>query len=862
MPSPLALSSVSDRLWLDPRVGIVARLGHILAERKLHPSHMLVLLPYAQLMPVARAYWAQVYPDGFAPRFETTMACARAVASPAAAGHSIRFDMAHDLLVAQDLLDQAGQREHRQVLAQALVESAHALGRQLAAVPLEGRERWVSTARHTLAQGMEGPALELEAATARVALEWAAVSTYPTDGLLGGQSNVDTPGCVVVLEGLQPDPLLAPDGALALLWQPVLVRMALAQDADFTHLTGSDGVAEHRARDSEDEAQRAAACVLHHVAQGHVPVALVATDRVITRRVRAMLDGAGLPVRDESGWKLSTTRSAGRVVGLLRAAARGASCDEVLAWVKDTPLVAPGDLVALEQALRKSGQRDWARWVYRAQGGGIQPGAATATAQIEAVRQGVPSGRLPLDAWLGSLRAALQAGGVWEPLVADTAGASVVAALRLDTGAQQTLVAGLQDAGSGARRMDLPEFSAWADAVLEAGIYAPPQASRAEVVILPMSQLLARPFGAVVLPGCDEVRLPAAPEPPGEWTQAQRVALGLPTRATLQQATRAAWLQALQFPQVDILWRQSDPGGEPLLPSPLVQEFLLQAGRRVEAQDPRRPRAVAAAPTPRPAPQCQSLPVTRLSASAYEDLRRCPYRFFALRQLGLKESDELQDVVDKRDFGLWLHAVLKAFHEGRDGTIRPRDAIDQAADTVTQDMGLSAAAFLPFAAAWPAVRDGYLEWLAGHEAAGARFVWAEQWQELPLGDITLIGQIDRLDTGADGVPLVLDYKTESPQKTRDRVKHPTEDTQLAFYAALQPDDTVRAAYINIGEREGTLPVEQHDVVAVRDALIEGILHDMRRIREGAPLPALGEGAVCDYCAARGLCRRDSWSDPA
>ena len=113
---------------------------------------------------------------------------------------------------------------------------------------------------------------------------------------------------------------------------------------------------------------------------------------------------------------------------------------------------------------------------------------------------------------------------------------------------------------------------------------------------------------------------------------------------------------------------------------------------------------MAAAPTPRPAPQGQALPVTRLSASAYEDLRRCPYRFFALRQLGLKESDELQDVVDKRDFGLWLHAVLKAFHEGRDGTTRPRDAIDQAADMVTQDMGLSAAAFLPFAAAWPAVR--------------------------------------------------------------------------------------------------------------------------------------------------------------
>ena len=27
-----------------------------------------------------------------------------------------------------------------------------------------------------------------------------------------------------------------------------------------------------------------------------------------------------------------------------------------------------------------------------------------------------------------------------------------------------------------------------------------------------------------------------------------------------------------------------------------------------------------------------------------------------------------------------------------------------------------------------------------------------------------------------------------------------------------------------------------------------------------PMPALGEGAVCDYCAARGLCRKDFWND--
>ena len=26
------------------------------------------------------------------------------------------------------------------------------------------------------------------------------------------------------------------------------------------------------------------------------------------------------------------------------------------------------------------------------------------------------------------------------------------------------------------------------------------------------------------------------------------------------------------------------------------------------------------------------------------------------------------------------------------------------------------------------------------------------------------------------------------------------------------------------------------------------------------LPALGEGSVCDYCAVRGLCRKDMWAD--
>ena len=125
--------------------------------------------------------------------------------------------------------------------------------------------------------------------------------------------------------------------------------------------------------------------------------------------------------------------------------------------------------------------------------------------------------------------------------------------------------------------------------------------------------------------------------------------------------------------------------------------------------------------------------------------------------------------------------------------------------------------------------------------------------------MTLIGKLDRIDRLADGSALVIDYKTEGAGLTRERIKAAGEDTQLAFYAALLHDDTLAAAYVNVGEKDATRTYAQPDIGALRDQLIEGILDDLSRIRGGAPMPALGEGKACDFCAARGLCRKDFWT---
>ncbi|KWT64485.1 ATP-dependent helicase/nuclease subunit A [Variovorax sp. WDL1] len=835
-------------LWCDPAEGLVARISRLLAERGLHPARTVVLVPYAQLMQVARAMWAGCGAPGFAPRFETTRNWARSVGGFVPGDDDITFDMARDLLAAQSLLARAGLGAARNALAGRLVEIALQLAPLAAAELPDDRAGWAMRVRDALMAGRGSEWFDTESALNGIALAWAASSGYATDVLLadGVLAQVDQ---MIVLEGLQSDPLA---NKLADLFGERALRLPLATQSTPACVAGL-----HPCDDPEDEAQRAAACVLRHLAEGRAPVALVATDRALTRRISAQLSAHGVQPRDETGWKLSTTRAAATVMSALRACAHDASSDQVLDWLKSAAALDGRAIRVLEARLRERGMRDWRGWCsFVASSGHPRDQDLLAfTNDVEALRATLARAR-PLGEWLEATRVLLEAGGQWPRLREDVVGAELIAALYLDA---ETEIRGT--------RCTLVEFSAWVRDVLEAAsVRLPADEDQPRVVVLPLHQMLGRAFGAVVLPGCDDQRLPASPEPPGDWTPAQRLALALPAREALEAAQRAAWGIALCAPHCDLLWRGFDASGEPVRPSALLQMLQLEHAAAAAA-DPRIAVQKAAQPTPRPQPHGDALLPATLSSTAYEDLRRCPYRFFAMRQLGLRSSDELDAEVDKRDFGNWLHAVLGHFHEALkqapDAELDARLALMAAAEQeATREFGLSQAEFLPFAAAWPAVRDGYLAWLATHEQdEGAVFVESEPWKELSLGSVKLVGRLDRVDSTADGRAFVIDYKTESVDKTRDRVKDPTEDTQLAFYAALFPDDDLRAAYVNVGEKaSGTRTVEQTDVIAARDALVAGVMDDLARIGRGAALPALGEGQVCEHCGARGLCRKDFWSD--
>ncbi len=857
------------------------RLSHWLKEKGVSPTRTVVLVPYAQLMEAGRRAWVQLYPSGFSPRFESSRNWAGNLAPFAPGPMDWSGDLARDSLIASAFVDSVDKGRTdpalRATLVTRLVEATRSVALLAASVPPEARAHWGQDRLAALAPGLLSPAWEGLIAT--LALTWASNSAYATDALWGPLAQ---PGAVadalLVLQGFQEDPLAK---ALVERWGDERAGIWTLHEEEGSAGRCADeaevsAIHWHACGDAEDEAQRAAACVIQRVAAGQIPVALLANDRLLTRRVSALLNSAGVAVRDETGWKISTTHAAAQLMAVLRAADARASMDDALDALKLSPRW--GDSVAhgLEALARRHGVTRWAAAVNHKD---LAP--AVPAEWLDALATLL--GQKTLNAWLEALAHVLEVGGWWAGLAVDAAGQQMLKSLRLHPGAGAELNAlGLPGSGGAGsdvsvRRWSLPAFTAWVSDVLEGASFTPPTVEQAPVVILPMAQQVGRVFGAVVVPGCDERTLPTHPELPAPWTASQRELLGLPGREALAHAALQAWQAVLPHPPIDVLWRTQDRG-EDVLPNAWVRA-LQQAGAS-EAGDPRVTILHQPATPERPAPSAQTLLPERLSASAYQDLRDCPYKFFALRQLRLHDADELEGEPDQRDMGNWLHAVLRGFHEAR-GDQRPgrqadTEALEHWADSVSATMGLTAdgsdAGFLPYQAVWPAMREGYLDWLADYEAVpgrpGPSFEAAEVERRTPVGRWQLLGHLDRIDAqpSPEGrLAFVIDYKTESRTRTLERVKDPFEDTQLAFYAALLPEDNLRAAYLSItdkrgtGSDAGTRLIEQPEVLMAREALLEGLAHDMERVAEGQAMPALGEGRVCEHCAARGLCRRDDWS---
>lgn len=830
---------------------VAAACADWLAGQGASPRDAVLLLPFAQqLAPARRAFLAR---GGWQPVLATTRSLASALGptllpQPGQISGDAPVDaLAADALLAQQTWAQALKRDdpraYRVALAR-LVETAHVFQRAAGQRDPTERADWFDAAGQHLT---DDPIGGTERALTLVALAWAAADDRApaTDALFRHR-----PSAWIALQAGGPDPL-----AQALLAQAAGPALLLNADLDLDMLaTPVARVEEALCADVETLAQASAAAVLQHLAAGRAPVALIAQDRVVIRRVRALLGRQALPMHDETGWTLATTPAASTLMALLRAALGGGAVDDWLAWLKLS--VQPSAALDALEALcrrRRIGRAEALDAMEALPAQGLWRAKRAALAPLRG------GGRRTLAQWLLDLRRALGA----EPLADLEGSEGVLNALWLSRNpwpgsAHEAVLTGAGLDGAG--------FLAWVGDVLEAGQFAPADPGQAPVVITPLVRAMLRPFGALVLPGADADTLGRSGRSLSLLSEAEAAALGLPTQQQQREAEAQSFAQALRAPVLTLL-RCTRAGAEPLPPSPLI-ERLAAAARRAGQPSPvmawadaRAPEVVPPRPVLRASAAGSPLPAS-LSASAVEALRRCPYQFFSRHVLGLQEADELEQEPAKRDYGTWLHAVLHRFHTQR----QPGDLAAQLRTAAeAESLGLDEADFLPWQASFERLLPRYVDWLLAAEGSGQAFAdgeLARQCQPFdgPLAAVILRGRIDRIDSTATGQRLLLDYKTGSVASLKAKVAEPLEDTQLAVYALLMeaaPD--LAAAYLALDDPAGVVAVAHLDVAASAHALREGLQTDLQDVWAGAALPALGEGSSCEHCEARGLCRRDDWS---
>jgi ATP-dependent helicase/nuclease subunit B len=841
--------------WAD----IAALAAQWAAQRRLDLRSVIVLVPFLQHLGLARRAWAAR--GGWQPRIETTRTLAASLGPATRAGEGqLSFDVGTDRLNAARMLRSQSWRP-RDPLAfdqavAVIVETAHDLARAAAALPPAEREGHWRRGRDMLSSATSVGGMER--ALARLAMEWAAFAPAPaTDRLFDLQ-----PQAWIVVQVAGPDAQ-----ALRLMETAPASVACLLLDAD-PSVEGllPEAPSVLACNGFEDEAARAATQVISHLLRGEVPIALAAQDRLLMRRIRALLERQQVRLQDETGWTLSTTRAAAELMSLLRAAAPRATTDALLEWLKSGGDAAREPaLDALEARCRREA---WAQ-VSAIRVEHLSAGAARLFSHARQVLDGLTvTGRQTLSAWLSALQEALRQAGVLSRLEADAAGAQLLQVLHLNEGSAWPASSAAQTT------MDLVEFTAWVDSTLEQAAFLPPSAPEADVVITPLARLPLRPFAAVVFPGADDRHLASDPGPHPLLDEAQAQAFGLPSAQQRRSAQALAFSHLLARSPVSFFHRRSD-GAEPLARSPLLERLALRLERAGlgfrEVPVVSAVRRVTPAPLGMPAPSAADLLPTRLSASACEALRACPYRFHALHLLRVREADELDAEIEQRDYGSWLHAVLMSFHSQRS---TPADAEVECARLLAiarehqQADGFDDADFLPFEAAFIDLAPRYIEWLHQRDAEGTRWRQGELEREaMPedLGGLRLHGRIDRVDelgSAHGGALELIDYKTGNASGLREKVRQPLEDTQLAFYAALlqaEGERPLQASYLVLGRKIEA--VVHPEVERSAHALVDGLGHDLARMRRGEGLPALGQPPVCDYCEARGLCRRDHWSTP-
>ncbi len=675
------------------------------------------------------------------------------------------------------------------------------------------------------------------------------------------------------------------------------------------------------ARRFEELAWAAVKAIEGHLIAGKQNIALVAQDRLAARRARALLArlGPALNIRDETGWKLDTTRAAAALnswLELIRAPKEGPTASVLLEFLQNpylnipdcihkAPEVCIGLVAQLEDILiasqAKSGWETFYMAIERANAYAVNHDGAPNEALLKLLQ----FVRERHHAWQVI---DLNCSNAYELLQQNLRDTGIAKALEKDSAGKQLLevLTTFDLSSSDYRRvaMRLPEWISLIKTVMEDASYEElGKEAQATLSILPLSSTRLRIFDAVVLVGCDEQQLPAFSEPPLFFSDALNRLLKASTITAqyIQQARDFSQLLS-SCQSVDLLWQSKSKSGEPLRPSAWIQRLQtqLQTWTAIVAQPDLQ--CGRASPLERAVTTLDAtlpLPLS-MSPSAYKALRDCPYKYYVRSLLGLREAKAFEEGFDASLAGQSLHALLRNFYQVLKTEEQKADSrmtidiqyrrrwMEQQLSTISEKefkrLIEGDGRVLGTLRDWQKQIPSFVDWQLQREAEGWRYHNAEHQVgfDLHFVDpdgvdrlIRIAGRADRFDINVNSTQVaeVIDYKNQSMTKIKQRAEHLLDDPQLLIYARavnenpesahLQGREVNRAQWVSLKvdikrDKKLTRSLEVDDLPDLMPTFSEQLIEDMQHLWSRKEMFAFAPDSVCKYCEARGICRKGMW----
>ena len=656
----------------------------------------------------------------------------------------------------------------------------------------------------------------------------------------------------------------------------------------------------HACKEVENEARAIDLQIRQWLLTGTKSIGIISEDRKLSRRLRALLERADVPVQDISGWSLATTSAATVLERWLECIEEDFDYRAMLDFLKS-------HFISLD-----SSREELLNNVYRLEKDIIQhEGIARGLTrykkhlqyrlkklehwpensydkvvdllnQLETNAASLKTLYLskdshPLSVFLEALLDNVKQLGLEKNYAKDSAGMRIM----------QTLGDMEHSLSYSDPELHWEDFRTWLGMSLEEHMFSP-QTEASPVQLMTLEQAQLRSFDRLVIAAADRQFMPGSPPSSPFFNQQAKKSLGLTTWDSKCAQRLQYFQQLLSNSKETLITYKAENNGEEIPASPWVEALenfhllcfekslanreltgLLLMHSSVMICD------TEALPerTQQAAPKAHgNLLPKRISAGSHQRLINCPYQFFAGDMLKLKPADEISEELKKSDYGERVHKALQAFHQQVDMLPPP---FNKAVNTGNREQAIehlintSSVIFANdlednilhrgWLHRWLKHIPSYIDWQIKQQQNWSIYSTEENIEKETEALTIIFGRLDRVDQNHienNGEHCIIDYKTGSSAKQED--VDCGENIQLTTYALLDEaasniiylilDDSknkVKQGATLSGEALGSI---KQDVLYRLKIMLDMINNENK-------LPAWGDTTTCSYCHFEGLCRK-------